>query len=191
MKQQHGFVLVLSLLVIAVIACLLMVVCGAIATTPEVSLASLAPAQRAPDDIVLSTLPPMIAEAPILLAESIAHAPREGDIPGIGHVIGGTHSIDKHGEDALIAWDAMFAGGKKSFWKCHDGYTGEEKLYSINQIIQHLNDGTLKTYWTLTVLAASAPGVFAERTSFVTDQNGITTAIARDHCHNPWQMTHP
>ena len=189
--KQGGFVLVLSLLVIAVIACLLLVVCGAIATTPEVSLASLAPAQRAPDDIVLSTLPPFIAEAPILLAEAIAHAPREGDIPGIGHVIGGTHATDKHGEDALLAWDAMFAGGAKSFWKCRDGYTGEEKLYSINQIMKHLSDGTLKTYWTLSVLAASAPGVFAERTSFVTDQNGITTVILRDHCKNPWQMVHP
>jgi len=182
MDAERGFAVVAALLAVALIACLLLVVCGALAipkATPAVHV-----------NLADVELPDYLRYAPLLLAERLMPpAGEKTELPGVGTLVWGTHAEDKHGWDAMRARAATIAGGADAFWRCKDPLTGKVKWYAINQILERQGD-TIKSLWSLSVFV-ERNGEFIEVTSFLTDQAGIKTVIERDGCNNPWRMVHP
>ncbi len=193
----------LIMLVVTIISACVMFLSGASATqvTGQRIMAPplpAAPAWEQPEQntnrIAVPMLAPCFMEAPLLLVAELPPAPQDGttcEVPGLGQVTWGYHATAKHGKEALLARAAAMVGGLGSFWHGHDDRRNCEKVYSINQILEHV-DGRVVVHWALVIFDAIKPGVYMEVSSYISDDHDyVLNAIERDGCANPYQMTHP
>jgi hypothetical protein len=97
------------------------------------------------------------------------------NVPDVGSVELGSHAVERHGNDALRAREAVTNGSPGGHWKC-DG----DKEYMIRYVAEAHE-------WAVMIIRSGY-----EITSFTTtDQGYIKGVLEQDGCVQEWNFSHP